>query len=102
MSERRRVYPPSEVVEPMLGWENTMSHLAGTRQDCTLVLLRLQQALDRFPWLKPWLQPAINETRSIRTGIEETMKSAFHFWNGSFWEPLQRSGFEDPERSKIV
>jgi hypothetical protein len=86
----------------MLKWENVMAPLAGTYSDCTLVLHRLQRVLDEFPWLAPRLRPAIEETQDIRAGIEETLKGAFHFWNGNYRKPLKRSGFDNPEESKIM
>ena len=88
---------PDSLTVPMLKWEDTMSFLAGKHSDCGVVLLRIQQTLDDFPWLWAKLGPAIGEIQGIRDGIEQTMKAAYKYWNGSFWQELHKLGFDDPE-----
>lgn len=89
--------PPRNLTIPMLKWEDTMAPLAGKYSDCGLVLLRLLRTVEEFPWLEPRLRPAIEEMRDIRDGIEQTMKNAYAYWNGSFWTRLHELGFDDPE-----
>lgn len=95
--EGKKEQPPESLTVPMLQWEETMSPLAGKWDDCGLVLLHLQQMLEEYPWQEPRLRLIIEWQEGIRDGIEETLKRAFSFWNGDFWERMQNMGFEDPE-----